>query len=324
MPFSKFIRNIALVGGTGRVGKAILASLLDTGKHTVTVLTREGSKTIDSLPPGAKGVSINYDDPSSLISVLKGQDALVISLAATAPPDTQSKLINAAGEAGVGWILPNEWSPDSTHDGLRKDVTIFQKLANANAEIKTLGKSKYVAVTCGFWYEWSLGLSESFGIDLVNHKAVLFDNGETKMSVSTWAQVGRAVAALLSFPVEDEDHPEKSLQHYANQNVCIASFTLSQRDMLASAYRVTGTKESDWSISTEPAVERYQKGVEAMKAGDRMGFVRSMYTRVFYPDDSGDYEKRHGLLNGILGLPKESLDEATEKAVERARTNPWA
>ena len=56
-------------------------------------------------------------------------DALVITLNGRAPHETETQLIKAAGEAGVKWILPNEWSPDSTHEGMFLDVFIFQSKA---------------------------------------------------------------------------------------------------------------------------------------------------------------------------------------------------
>ena len=50
-----------------------------------------------------------------------------------------------------------------------------------------------------------------------------------------------------------------------------------------------------------------------------------MYTRVFFPDGSGDFESNKGTLNAVLNLPVEDLDEATGRAIERAKTTtPWA
>lgn len=55
--------------------------------------------------------------------------------------------------------------------------------------IAELGKSHYIGLSTGFWYEWSLAIPSAFGFDLVNRKATLFDDGEAKISTSTWAQV---------------------------------------------------------------------------------------------------------------------------------------
>ncbi len=139
----------------------------------------------------------------------------------------------------------------------------------------------------------------------------------------SFVKVGRVVAALLSLPISS--HGSACLQHYKDQVVYVNSFTVSQIDMLESACRVTGTKLDDWTITKEPSHERYASGVEQIKDGKRIGFAKMMATRVFYPDGCGDTEHNKGTLNGVLGLPKEDLDEATQAAVERARTVPnWA
>jgi hypothetical protein len=101
--------------------------------------------------------------------------------------------------------------------------------------------------------------------------------------------------------------------------VYINSFTLSQQDMLESALRVTDTKLEDWTITKEPSHERYATGIKEMGQGSRIGFAKMMYTRVFYPDGSGDFEHGRGTINDILGLPKEDIDEATKRALERSK-----
>ena len=294
--------------------------LLATGKHTVTAITRADSKS--TLPDGIKVVTVDYDKPATLVEALKGQDALVITLSVFAHGQ-QDKLIDAAAEAGVPWVLPNEWSPDTAHEGLAKEVIGFGESGKTQQKIKHLGKSSFIAVTCGFWYEWSLSIPAAFGIDSIKQEAILFDEGDVKMSISTWPQVGRAVAALLSLPIKAEGGDEhRCLEHFRNHHIYIASFTVSQKDMLDSALRVTGSKIEDWKITKEPSADRYKEGMESMQKGDRMGFVKQMYTRVFFPDDSGNYEKRRGLSNELLGLPKEDIDEATKAAIERQKNAP--
>lgn len=128
------------------------------------------------------------------------------------------------------------------------------------------------------------------------------------------------MAALLSLPIQSESD---CLEKFKNQVVYIKSFTVSQKDMLESALRVTGTKESDWTISKEPAAERWANGVKEMKEGDRMGFAKMLYTRVFYKDGAGNIEHK-GTLNALLNLPTEDIDEATKIAIERSKTDPWS
>ena len=108
--FQNHIRNIAVVGATGSVGKHITASLLKTGKHTVTAITRADSKS--QLPDGVRAAKVDYEDQNSLVDALKGQQALVITMNAMAVKTTVGKLIEAAATAGVEWIMPNEYAPD--------------------------------------------------------------------------------------------------------------------------------------------------------------------------------------------------------------------
>jgi len=125
--------------------------LLKTGKHTVTAITRHDSTT--KLPERVQVTKVDYSKPTTIVEALNNRDALVITLSGFVPPDTQSKLIHAAAEAGVPWIFPNEWSPDTANEGLVKDVAMFQTKPASREEITKIGKSPYVAVATGFWYE---------------------------------------------------------------------------------------------------------------------------------------------------------------------------
>ena len=94
--------------------------------------------------------------------------------------------------------------------------------------------------------------------------------------------------------------------------------------MFASALRVTGTKESDWTVTKELSSQRYADGIKEMKEGKRIGFAKMMYTRVFYPDGAGNLEQHENMLNSVLNLPEEDIDEATRAAIEQSKTPLWS
>lgn len=124
---------------------------------------------------------------------------------------------------------------------------------------------------------------------------------------------------MLSLPIKPEGaNKEACLEIFKNKVVYIKSFTVSQKDMLQSALRVTGTKEGDWRITKEPAQERFATGIKEMQKGKRIGFAK-MISRLFYPDGCGDFEHNKGTLNSLLDLPDEDIDEATEVAIERSK-----
>lgn len=193
--------------------------------------------------------------------------------------------------------------------------------ADARDEIESLGVSKWIVLSCGFWYEFSLGgTADRYGFDFHNRSIVLFDDGKTKINTSTWAQCGRAVASFLSLKLLPEDEGDKSpaIEKWANGVFFASSFLVSQMDMFESAKRVTGTTDADWTITHENSGERYKNAVQDLQKGDMKGFVRLLYTRMFFPNGDGDYESSKGLQNDILGLPKEDLDEATKEAIHLA------
>ncbi|KAK9373318.1 uncharacterized protein V1513DRAFT_184659 [Lipomyces chichibuensis] len=315
--FKNHIEKVAIVGAGGHVGKFITEALLQTGKHQVSAITREDSTSI--LPPGVIVRRVDYGDQSSLVEALKGQDALIITMNVMAPPEQQNKLIEAAATAGVPWVLPNEFGGDPLNVEIGKDNFLGDAKKAYRDYIETLDKSSWIGLACGFWYEFSLGGgSDRLGFDFKNRTVILMDNGTVKINTSTWPQVGRAVAKLLSLKIlpatEDDESP--ALVNFKNKVVYVSSFTISQKDMLESVLRVTGTKLEDWKVINTTAKEQFQSGMQAVQRGDMSGFAKLLYARGFFPESSANFEAIRGLNNDVLGLPKEDLDEFTKVGIK--------
>ena len=316
--FRNHIENVAVVGVSGSVGAYITEQLLATGKHTVTAVTRDGSKS--EIPKGVKVARVDYDDESTLVEALKGQQALVITMK-TGQLEASLKLIRAAAKAGVDWIVPNEYGPDvRANRTFGQESLLLGPIDKHQEEIEKHGVSSWIGLTCSFWYPFSLANSpHGYGFDFQSKRVYMIDGGLLKINTSTWEQCGRAVARLFSLPVLPQDADDKSLtvSHWRNDQVHISSFFISQRDMLDSVLRVTGEKESDWTIVNENAQERYKQGQQLMKQGGASagaGYIQCMYTRIFYNDGSGQYNDK--LDNEKLGLPEENLDEATKEGIK--------
>jgi len=321
---SQPVKNVAIVGAGGHIGGYIANALIEQGKHTVTAITRSDSSS--TLPNGLHDIKkVDYNSHSSLVDALKGQDVLIISMNVTAPKDSQTKLIDAAVEAGVRWIMPNEYGGDYSNEHISKDTGLGPGIRAVRRYIEQKGgdKTSWVGLACGFWYEYSLSGAElRYGFDIPKRTLTMFDDGTVKHTVSTWPQVGRAAAKLLALP---ETGSGASLSDWKNKAVYVGSFTLSQKDMYESLQRVTGTKESDWTITHENAEERFERGQGLFKQGNFVGFGIFLYARVFFPDALGDMSNL--LDNEKLGLPEESLDEATKVAVEyreSGRAKEWS
>ncbi|PKY06804.1 NAD(P)-binding protein [Aspergillus campestris IBT 28561] len=312
--FENAIERVAIVGAGGTIGSNIVTSLLQTGKHTITALTRKDST--NTLPAGVLVAPVDYADEATLIAALKDQQFLIITMAPTAPRDTHSKLVQAAAKAGVPYVMPNGYGGDIDNVRLENETMLGPIGKGQRAEIESLGM-KWITVCCGFWYDYSLAGGEArFGFDFDKRALTIYDDGNAKISTSTLAQVGRAVASVLSLKELPDDENDKSLtlSAFLNKGVYVKSFVVSQNDMFESVKRVTGTTDADWTVTHEASKKRYEDGLALVRTGNMAGFGKMLYARMFYPGDSGEFSTK--VQNGLLGLPEETLDEGTKAGVD--------
>lgn len=302
----------------GRVGSFFAHALLSTGKHTVTAISR--AESTSSFPEGIVRRNVDYDDHESLVAALRGQDFLVISMSVSAR-DAQAKLIAAAADAGIKWVMPNEYGADYERDiAYGEDTGLGPPALAARKAIKDAGMN-FVALSCSFWYEFSLaGTAVRYGFDFDKREVTFYDDGETKITTSTWEQCGRALAALLSLPVlpMNEQDGQLTLSKFRNKSCFIGSFRVSQKDMFASVLRVTNTEAADWKIGYEDSEARFKRARELFAQTHEQGYYGMLlYSRTFFKDVFLNFQEL--LSNKELGLPEEDLDEATARAVEMAK-----
>jgi len=332
------VEKVAIVGATGNIGSSFTQALLKTGKHTVTALVRPESK--GKVPEGVKVVRSDFNNESSLVEALKGQEVLIITLSTMAPLEVHDRLVVAAKKAGVRYVVPNLYgypidrsnSQNGESNGNSYDQVFLdrypyvQKFLDKVTEIESDGLRWFVLAT-GFWYEWSLALGEQcFGFNIKDRRVTFFDDGKRTITTTTWAQCGRAMAALLSLPQQGPS-ASPSLVDFLGTQVRVGSFRVSQRDMLDSLNRVLGTTDADWEIKYESSKKRVKDGIEALEKGNKVGFAKALYSSVFDPSyKQGDYGAVEPLANDALRLPKEDLDEATRKVVAMIESgwNPWS
>ncbi|KAJ6005066.1 hypothetical protein N7540_012865 [Penicillium herquei] len=316
--FTNAIERVAIVGAGGTVGSVLAAALLKTGKHTVTALSRKDSS--NKLPEGVVVAPIDYNDEDTIVDALKCQQFFIITVSPTAPRDTHSKLVQAAAKAGVPYIMPNGYGGDIEHVKFGQDV-MLGPVAQANREeIEKLGM-KWITICCGFWYDYSLaGGAFRFGFDFDKKELTVYGDGNTKITVSTLAQVGRAVAAVLSLKVlpEDENDKSQTFSSWLNKPVYLNSFDITQNEMFESVKRVTGITDADWTITQEDAHKRFGDGLGMVKTGNMAGFAKLLYARAFFPEDACNHSDK--VQNDLLGLPVEKLDEATLGGIDMVKS----
>ncbi|KAF2825275.1 NAD(P)-binding protein [Ophiobolus disseminans] len=311
------LRKVALIGGTGNLGSHFLSALLAAGNHSITVLTRPSSTA--TFPPAVTVTKVDYDSDASIQDALRGHDVLIITLPAQAPPDQHPRIVAAAAKVGVKYIVPNyygyalstrtAWAPSDTALGN------FERFVDDARSAEKDGV-KWIALVCGFWYEFSIGMGEPWaGFDIAGRRVTLLDEGRKKVNVSTWELCGKAMAKVLSLPIEKTNGGGLALQDWDNEGLYISSFLVSQREILDSLHRVLGTSDEDWTIRYQPGRERDAEGMKELGEGKMTGFAKALYAKIFEEGGRGDYETGQGIDNEKLGLEKEELDVATKRAV---------
>lgn len=319
--FRNQIKNVALIGANGQMGGHIATELLKNSQFNITALTRKGGKS-QFQKEIHNVVEVDYDDQKSIVEALRGQDVLITTLAANAPPQLPNKLVDAAVEAGVKWYIPNDWGIDLSSNQEAKEQTI---LGSGKEQHHQYVKSKgipFTAIGCGFWYEWSLsGGLPMFGIDIKAKKANFYENGTIYQSTSTWQHAARSVAAFLALPIlpQDQNDQKVTMNNWRNVYLSVSSFHLNQRQMLDAVQKVTQTTDADWEINNVDVKKVWKEGFDRFKAGDRSAFGLVLYSRTFFPDHPADFDEKSKRDMNLLGLKEtEPLEDATKRTVKLA------
>ena len=109
---------IVLAGATGHLGGKIAASLISRGA-SVRALVRKGSepdRTQELRRQGATIVDVDYNSRPDLTRACKGGSCVVSALSGLRDVvvDAQTRLLDAAVEAGIGRFIPSDYAIDFT------------------------------------------------------------------------------------------------------------------------------------------------------------------------------------------------------------------
>ncbi|KAI1420041.1 NAD(P)-binding protein [Xylaria sp. FL1777] len=288
------LTKIAIAGSNGNLGPVILQRVVEAG-FDVTVLTRQ--RTTHNFPPSVKVAEVNYESLDSLISALRGHDAVVSTLASAAL-DKQLLLVEAAAIAGVKRFLPSEFGSDTLHPKTSQLPSYADKIAVQNAlrnKAQTSGMT-YTFVINGPFLDW--GMRVGFIANVKRRSVPFWDDGDRVFSTTTLATVGRAVVGVLK-------HPEAT----KNRAVYIQDAAVSSKQILEIGKRATGS--DDWKATPASLDEYVKKGWRELEKPqpDPENFVMNFITASIWGEGYGS--KFGNLDNELLGL-----EEMNEEGIE--------
>ncbi|KAL8768136.1 MAG: hypothetical protein Q9209_005527 [Squamulea sp. 1 TL-2023] len=291
------ISKVALAGATGNLGPAILKGLLDAG-FQVTVLTRQSST--HTFPPNVNVSPVDYDNLESLTSALKGQDAVVSTLASLAL-SKQLLLVEAATKAGVQRFIPSEFGSNTINDKTRQLPVYADKVKVQDALQKEAdaGRLSYTIVVNGPFLDW--GLKVGFIGSVKGKKIDLYDGGERVFSATSLASIGKATAAVLK-------HPEET----KNRAVYIHDTATTLKKLVAISKKAVG--EDGWTTDNVSVDEMYNNALAEMKKPqpNHNVFIFGLLKTGIWGEGYGAHYQKND--NALLGL-KELDDAELEKLV---------
>ncbi|GFP56017.1 isoflavone reductase homolog P3 [Trichoderma asperellum] len=291
------LKNVALIGASGSVGKVLLKVFLDDGRFNVTILRRGSSSA--TFPSTVKVIDVDYDSLESLTAALAGQDAVVSTINPATPVDTQKRFVDAAIAAGVKRFLPSEFGCDLNNE-LARTLPVFAPKIEVQNYLKEKAQTTpltYTFAYSGPFLDW--GLEHQFILKTVDSKPSLFDGGNTVFSTTTLNTVAEAVLAILSKPEETK-----------NREVRFQNAAISQNGLLALAKEVA--PQRDWQPEVVKVDDLVRVADERLAKGlfDHQTFAPYLFRAIHDPRYGPKFET---LDNELLGLKQ--LTEAEIKDI---------
>lgn len=295
------IKNVAVAGATGSLGEPLVKELLKAG-FSVTALTRPDSK--QTLPDSVKVVKVDYNDIENLTAALKGQDA-VVSTIASAGIGQQEHLMDAAIAAGVKRLIPSEFGCDLSIQKNRK-LPVYGQKVKIQEKLESACKGTHASYTFVYnnaFLDW--GVEKKFIINLKDKQIELADGGNTNFTVTPLALVAKGVVGVLQ-------HPEET----ANKEVRLHGARLNQKQFLEIGQRIVG--KDGWQITEASTDDIEQRSWEAFKKTPEnyyswmVGFLkRALYAEGWGQDFS---EKNDNELLGIKELSEQEVEDVIRSA----------
>jgi len=282
------IKNIAIIGAAGSLGKSVLKALIDSHKFNITILTRPNSKSTFLTSESVKVVPVDLDSIAALTTAFKGQDAVVSTVGNTGF-QSQNLYIDASVAAGVKRFIPSEFGCDLDNPQVAKLPIFGYKVAvkkHLEEQAAAYPGFSYTNIRNNVFLDW--GLQNNVLFQPKSSHPRIFDGGDIPFNATTLETVANAVLGVLS-------HPEET----KNRAVYIRDIMMTQNQILGIAKKLA--PERKWEPSYESTQEVSKAADEMLAKGDYSAIKEYLYAAAFGKGYGGDYERTDNWLLGIKG-----------------------
>ncbi|KAH7308471.1 isoflavone reductase family protein [Stachybotrys elegans] len=293
------IQKVILLGAGGLLGTEVLAAFEADASFDLTLLVRKSSKS--TFPPHLKIVKVDHDSPHhQLVQAFTGQDAVVLAIPGR-PVALHMRIIDAAVEAGVKRFIPSEFG-NNTCTAASELCPLYADKAKTAAYLKSKEATgmTWTAIHTGQFFDWGIR-ADWLDYYLNKKRAIIYDSGNKLWSTTNVGTAAAAVVKVLHKPEET-----------VNRAVFVASFTVSQNQVLNALQAATGV---EWETRRMTSVEALKKAERLDNEEYSIGLKLRILMLLYAEDaDRGANFEKDGLLdNKLLGLPEENLEDTIQR-----------
>lgn len=232
-------------------------------------------------------IAADYSNSLSLVSGLRGQDALV-SLVNRFSTESQNALLDAAIEAGVQHIIPSCFGQNTQLPEVRASPFNITKIQMEDYLVKRAGEGKivYTIIQTSVFFEWAIGKGMVISSQGPTY---LFDQGAVEFSTTCLDDVGKAVAnALQKAGTTDVD----------NKVLLMHSTVLTQQKALQIARKLV--PGNDWNTISVDSETAWNRSKQAYAEGSRdMETLMGFFARPMFGTGEGLFRPND---NEVLGI----------------------
>ncbi|KAI1503776.1 isoflavone reductase family protein [Biscogniauxia marginata] len=241
-------KKILVFGATGVIGRFIIAALVNAksnfervGFFTSRDTWYSKGNFVDTLEKnGVESIIGDINDDAQVSKAYEGYDTVVSALGRDVIEKQIDLIRLAESSSTITRFIPSEYGTDIEYNASSANEKPHQKKLQVRAYIKSsVSRLRYTYLVTGPFADLYVSnrpkMPEAGTFDVVNMKATLLGDGNGKTSLTTMADVGRLLVAVLL-------HPEVS----DNRALKVNSYTTTPHELLAEFERQMETK---WEVS---------------------------------------------------------------------------
>ncbi|SPO01759.1 uncharacterized protein DNG_04432 [Cephalotrichum gorgonifer] len=197
--------TVAVAGGTGKLGRAVVNAINAAGKFEVLVLSRQVDNE-KSTKTGTRVIAVDYTSSEAIASILEQYqiETLISTLGSFVPAQHEHNLIKGADKSSVTRrYIPNVWGAKHTEE----IVAYYPAAAQTLGYLKALESTslEWTAMHNGFFLDFYVAPEVqsymsymAIVVDLKNNFAAIPGSGDVPVVFTHSFDIGRFTAALLT------------------------------------------------------------------------------------------------------------------------------